>query len=128
MKPDPSGLPNTYLCDPGEEIQVVTILDQPPFLAQFPQEPLNGTWLTAATDQDRLIDTRTFNCNQAGGKPVVFEVAYEEQIPNDAPYTSAKYTTTFTSKSNPDNPPLSVPVVVPKGLGPILNQYNFKVA
>jgi hypothetical protein len=128
MKPDPSGLPNTYLCNPGEEIKVVTTIDHPPFLAQFPLEPYNGNWTSVTFDQESLTDTRTFNCSPTGGEPVIFDVAYNEKIPDDAPYNVAKYSTTFSSITNPVDPPIAVPVAVPKGLGPILNQYSFKVA
>ena len=128
MKPDPSGLPNTYLCEAGEEIQAVTTLDHAPFLAQFPTEPLNGKWLSASTDQDRLVDKRTFKAGATGAEPVVIEVNYFEQIPDDAPYTTAKYTTTFTSLTNPGDVAQVVGVVVPKGQGPLLNQYTFNAA
>jgi hypothetical protein len=128
MKPDPSGLPNTYLCDPGETIQVVTTIDNPPFLAAFPDHPYNGKWASVTPDWGNLKDTRTFVCSPAGGPPISFTVSYDEKIPDDAPYDSAKYTTTFTSVTKPGNPAIPVPLVVPKGMGPIINQYTFKVA
>jgi hypothetical protein len=128
MKPDPSGLPNTYLCDPGETIQVFTTIDNAPFLAGFPDHPYNGKWESVTPDWGNLKDTRTFVCSGAGGAPISFTVSHDEQIPDDAPYDSTKYTKTFTSVTKPGDAAILVPIVVPKGLGPIMNQYTFKVA
>ncbi len=83
MKPDPSGLPNTYLCDPGETIQVFTTIDNAPFLAGFPDHPYNGKWESVTPDWGNLKDTRTFVCSGAGGAPISFTVSHDEQIPDD---------------------------------------------
>jgi hypothetical protein len=127
MKPDPSGLPNTYLCNAGEEIKVVTTVDHAPFLAGFPDHPYNGKWASVTPDWENLKDTRTFVCSPAGGTSLSFTVSYDEQIPDDAPYNSAKHITTFASVTNPGDAAIPVPVVVPKKLGPIINQYTFKL-
>jgi hypothetical protein len=128
MKPDPSGLPNTFVCDPGEKILVVTTVDHPPFLAQFPPAPIGATWLSAVVDQVHLTDTRTFQCPSSVPGAVIFQASYDEAIvAGVAPYTSVKYSTTISSLTNPHDPPISAPIVVQQGQGPTLEQYTFNV-
>ena len=128
MKPDPSGLPNTYVCDTGEEIQVVTTVDHPPFLAQFPDQPRNSKWESVTPDWGNLKDMRTFLCSGSAANPVTFVVAYKSEIPDGAPYDNVTYRITFTSLTNPGDPPQTVTETVPKGAAPILDQYTFNVA
>jgi len=127
LQPDPATQPNVFNCQPSETINLVTSVDKAPFLAQFPPAPTGGAWATVVQDKANLPDTRTFVCPAAKGNSIRFVVSCDERIAAGDPDPTAHYTLTFTSITNPLNPPAVFNIGVPQGLGPIPSSYTFNV-
>ncbi len=126
MQKDPQ-TPNQFNCLPSEKIEFNTTVDKPPFLAQFPFNPVGGTWLSTAPDPAHLRDTRIFQCPQNAGDSLSFAVSFNEAIAAGDPNPVAIYTLKFISLSDPASQLITLFVPVPQGAGPILNQYTFVV-
>jgi len=118
-------LHNMFQVAPGEVIQLVTVIDNPPFVAGYTTPPHGSTW--ANVKKARTSDTRQFTSPGTSGQQVVFAVSCAEAIPTGAPYTTAVYTLTFSSVTNPQDPAVNSGVAVPQGLGPISQTYTFIV-
>jgi hypothetical protein len=118
-------LHNTFQVAPGEVIQLVTTIDNPPFLAGYTTPPHGSKW--ASVKRTNTSDTRQFTSPTTSGQQVVLAVSCAEAIPTGAPYNTAVYTLTFSSITNPVDPPVKSGVVVPQGLGPISQTYTFIV-
>ncbi len=126
MQKDPA-IPNQFNCQPSEKIMLVTTLNKPPLLVQFPLNPLGGVWASANQDLIHLTDTRIFVCPSVSVSSITFAAAFNEAIAAGDPSPVALYSITFSSLTNPHDQPAVVPIAVPKGTGPILTQYTFVV-
>jgi len=126
MQKDPL-IPNQFNCPPSEKIMLVTTVNKPPLLAQFPFSPVGGTWASATQDPIHLTDTRIFICPATIGGSMTFAVSFNEAIADGDPNPVALYSQTFSSLTNPHDPVVTLPIAVPKGAGPILTQYTFVV-
>jgi hypothetical protein len=126
MQKDPL-VPNQFNCQPSEKIMVVTTVNKPPLLAQFPFSPVGGVWASAIQDLIHLTDTRIFVCPATPGNSITFAASFNEAIAAGDPNPVALYSITFSSLTNPHDPVATSPVAVPQGTGPILTQYTFVV-
>lgn len=116
---------NTFQVAPGESIELITAVDNPPFLAGYTTPPHGSAWVNI--NRTTSNDTRSFACPGIVGQNVTFAVSCDEAIPIGAPYNTAAYGLTFSSLTNPADPSVKSGVVVPKGLGPLSQTYNFIV-
>ncbi len=126
MQRDPL-IPNQFNCQPSEKILLVTTVNKAPLLAQFPVNPVGGTWASATQDLIHLTDTRTFICPATPGNSITFAVDFNEAIAAGDPTPVVLYSQTFSSLTNPHDPVVTIPIAVPKGAGPIATQYTFVV-
>jgi len=74
---------NIFQVADGEVIQLVTTIDNPPFLAAYTTPPHGSTW--TETKRTTTSDTRKFKCPATSGQQVVFTVSCAEAIPAGAP-------------------------------------------
>jgi len=125
MQKDPK-IPNQFNCQPAEKIMLVTTVNKPPLLAQFPFSPVGGAWASATQDLVHLIDTRTFVCPSAPGSSITFAASFDEDTAAGDPNPIALYSLAFSSLTN-HGPVVVSKVAVPKGAGPVLTQYTFVV-
>jgi hypothetical protein len=118
-------LHNMFQVTPREVIRLVTEIDNPPFVAGYTTPPHGSTW--AKERRTNTSDTREFTCPNTSGQQVTFAVSCAEAIPSGAPYSTAVYTLTFSSITNPQDSPVKSGIAVPQGLGPNSQTYTFIV-
>jgi hypothetical protein len=108
-----------------ERIEIRTTGNKQPFLVGFQTPPVGSAWenITVIPRGEQ----REFATPKAQGKIVSFNVDYDEEIPANDPDPVARYTTVFTSLTNPGDPPSTKKIAVPKGTGPVPRFFKFTV-
>jgi hypothetical protein len=113
----------SYVAPASSLVTMKVRVDKRPYLAGFQTPPHNSKWENITPDADGMGESRDFRMPPSPGDIVSFNGQYDEKIgPND-PDPKATYTITFSvggAQIGTDK------VVVPKGMGPVARQYEFK--
>ena len=109
-----------------ERIRVETRIDKPPCIVRFQNPPNGGTWDNSTGNPP--CDNREFTAPKNKDAIFSFDVECDTQIADGDPDPVAHYTLTFTSLTNPGDPPVKKHINVPKGAGPVPRFFTFTVA
>src|SRR5438045_4202944 len=97
---------------PRERIRIETRVDKPPCMVAFQDPPNGGTWDNSTRNPP--CDNREFTSPQNTHDVFSFDVDCDEQIAPGDPDPIAHYTLTFTSLTNPGDPPVKKRINVPQ--------------